>query len=104
MLTGGDVRFGSEADICSAAEHVRFAPNSDSKSGHQRTRGHPLDGMPRRDKLMMIKAFAWIYNFASEWLTWLQALPPWQSVKHNFDDFIRWARKLNHDDRARGFR
>ena len=57
-----------------------------------------------RDKLMTIKAFAWIYNFASEWLTWLQALPPWQSVKHNFDDFIHWARKLNHDGRAQGFR
>jgi hypothetical protein len=57
-----------------------------------------------RDKLMTIKAFAWIYNFAFGWLAWLQALPPWQSVKHNFDDFIRWARKLNRDDRARGFR
>ena len=49
-----------------------------------------------RDKLMTIKAFAWIYNFASEWLTWLQALPPWQSVKHKFDDFIHWAHKLTH--------
>ena len=57
-----------------------------------------------RDKLMTIKAFAWIYNFAFGWLAWLQALPPWQSVKHNFDDFIRRARRLNHDDRARGFR
>lgn len=56
-----------------------------------------------RDKLMTIKAFAWIYNFASEWLTWLQALPPWQSVKHNFGDFIHWASKLNHDGRAQGF-
>ena len=56
-----------------------------------------------RDKLMMIKAFAWIYNFGSEWLTWLHALPPWQSVKRYFDDFIRWARKLNHDGRARSF-
>jgi len=26
------VRFGSEADICSAKGHVRFAPNSDRKS------------------------------------------------------------------------
>jgi hypothetical protein len=49
-----------------------------------------------RDKLMTIKAFAWIYNFASEWLTWLQGLPPWQSVKHKFDDFIHWARKVIH--------
>ena len=57
-----------------------------------------------RDKLMTIKAFAWIYNFAFGWLTWLQALSAWQSVKHNFDDFIHWARKLNRDGRARGFR
>jgi hypothetical protein len=28
------VRFGSKADICSAKWHVRFAPNSDRKSGH----------------------------------------------------------------------
>jgi hypothetical protein len=28
------VRFGSKADICSATSHVRFAPNSDRKSGH----------------------------------------------------------------------
>jgi hypothetical protein len=49
-----------------------------------------------RDKLMTIKAFAWIYNLAWEWLTWLQALPPWQSVKHTFDDFVHWAHKLTH--------
>src|SRR5262245_51924350 len=29
-----NVRFGSEADICSATGHVRFTPNSDRKSGH----------------------------------------------------------------------
>jgi len=57
-----------------------------------------------RDKLMTIKAFAWIYNFAYAWLTWLKGLPAWQSVKHNFDYFIRWAHKLNRDGRARGFR
>ena len=27
------VRFGSEADICGATTHVRFAPNSDRESG-----------------------------------------------------------------------
>jgi hypothetical protein len=57
-----------------------------------------------RDKLMKIKAFAWVYNYASGWLTWLRALPSWQAVKPAFDDFIHWARKLNHDARARGFR
>lgn len=57
-----------------------------------------------RDKLMTIKAFAWIYNFVFGWLTWLQALPAWQSVKHNFDYFINWAHKLNRDGRVRGFR
>jgi len=29
-----NVRFGSKADICAATGHVRFAPNSDRKSGH----------------------------------------------------------------------
>ena len=28
-----NVRFGSEADMCAAIRHVRFAPNSDRKSG-----------------------------------------------------------------------
>jgi hypothetical protein len=55
-----------------------------------------------RDKLMTIKAFAWTFNFVSGWLTWVQALPPWQAVKRSFDDFIRWAHKL-HGGRARGF-
>ena len=27
------VRFGSEADMCSALRHVRFTPNSDRESG-----------------------------------------------------------------------
>jgi hypothetical protein len=31
----GNVRFGSQADICSAIGHARFTPNSDRKSGHQ---------------------------------------------------------------------
>lgn len=56
-----------------------------------------------RDKLMTIKAFAWGYNFVAGWLTWIQALPSWQAVKHSFAGFIRWARRLNHDARARGF-
>ena len=29
-----NVRYGSLADMCSAKRHVRFAPNSDRKSGH----------------------------------------------------------------------
>jgi hypothetical protein len=52
---------------------------------------------------MAIKAFAWIFNFVSGWLTWIKTLPTWQAVKQNVDDFIRWAHKLNHDDRARDF-
>jgi len=36
-----DVRFGSEADICSAKAHVRFTPESDRKSRH---------GPPRQPK------------------------------------------------------
>jgi hypothetical protein len=31
-----NVRFGSEADICSAPTYVRFTPNSDRKSGHSK--------------------------------------------------------------------
>jgi hypothetical protein len=34
LLCGPDVRFGSQADICSAIGHVCFTPNSDRKSGH----------------------------------------------------------------------
>ena len=57
-----------------------------------------------RDKLMTIKAFAWIYNLASEWVTWLRTLPPWQSITHQFEHFVLWAHKSNHDGPARGFR
>ena len=34
ILVPAEVRFGSLADICSAKGHVRFASNSDRKSGH----------------------------------------------------------------------
>ena len=34
MMEVADVRFGSEADMCSAMRHVRFTPNSDRKSRH----------------------------------------------------------------------
>ena len=47
-----------------------------------------------RDKLMTVNAFAWAYNFVSWWLTWIQALPPWQAVKRSFD-VIRWVHKLS---------
>jgi hypothetical protein len=56
-----------------------------------------------RDKLMTIYVFALIYNFVSGWLTWVQALPPWRTVKRSFDDFIHYAYKLTHRGRARGF-
>ena len=32
----GDVRFGSEADICGAPPNVRFTPDSGHESGHGR--------------------------------------------------------------------
>jgi hypothetical protein len=57
-----------------------------------------------REKLLTIKAFALVYNFVWGWLTWIQALPSWQAVKHSFAGFMHWARKLNHDARARSFR
>ncbi|HTR83376.1 MAG TPA: hypothetical protein VMI56_02785, partial [Reyranella sp.] len=33
-----------------------------------------------RPKLMRIRAFAVVYNFAVGWLAYLEALPPWQLV------------------------
>ena len=57
-----------------------------------------------REKLLTIKAFALVYHFLWEWLNWVQALPSWQAAKDDFDGFIHWARKLNHDARARSFR
>jgi hypothetical protein len=52
-----------------------------------------------RPKLMTIKAFAWTYDFVAGWLTWLQALPPWQLVSRRFRDLVRWMRKLKRDGR-----
>jgi hypothetical protein len=57
-----------------------------------------------REKLLTIKAFALVYHFLWEWLNWIRALPAWQAVDDNFDRFIQWARKLNHDARARSLR
>src|SRR5262249_4182604 len=34
---GGNVRFGSKADMCSEKAHVRFTPNSDRESGLPQT-------------------------------------------------------------------
>jgi hypothetical protein len=50
-----------------------------------------------RPKLMRIEAFAWTYHFVVGWLTWLQALPPWQVVKRRFRALVRWMRKLNRE-------
>lgn len=47
-----------------------------------------------RSKLMTLGAFAWTYNFVTEWLTWVQALPPWQAVKRSFADIVHWIQKL----------
>ena len=33
-----------------------------------------------RAKLMSIPVFAWIFGFASRWIAFLEALPPWQFV------------------------
>jgi hypothetical protein len=57
-----------------------------------------------REKLLTIKAFALVYHFLWEWLNWIRALPAWQAVEDNFDRFIQWARKLNHDARVRSLR
>jgi hypothetical protein len=36
-LGAAHVRSGSQADMCAAKRQVRFAPNSDRKSGHRQT-------------------------------------------------------------------
>jgi hypothetical protein len=36
-----------------------------------------------RAKLMMIPAFARIYNYVMAWYAWFEALPPWQAVKRH---------------------
>jgi len=46
-----------------------------------------------RPKLMTIPAFARTYGFVVGWLTWLEALPPWQAVKRSFADLKSWVRK-----------
>jgi hypothetical protein len=53
-----------------------------------------------RPKLMKIKAFARTHDFVVGWLTWLQALPPWQAVRRRFRDLARWMKKLNRNARA----
>jgi hypothetical protein len=53
-----------------------------------------------RPKLMRIKAFVWTYHFVVGWLTWLQALPPWQAVRRRFRDLVRWMRKLSRNAQA----
>lgn len=55
-----------------------------------------------RPQLMKIEAFAWTYNFVVEWLMWLQALPPWQTIKRRVAEFKYWMRKLK--PRGRAFR
>jgi hypothetical protein len=40
-----------------------------------------------KPQLMTIRAFAWTYNVVGGWLTWLQALPPWQMIKRRLTGF-----------------
>jgi hypothetical protein len=46
MLIRADVRFGSKADICSAATHVRFTPNSDIDCVFRHVRFWPKADIP----------------------------------------------------------
>jgi hypothetical protein len=46
-----------------------------------------------RPKLMTIPVFARTYGFVVGWLTWLEALPPWQAVKRSLADLKSWMRK-----------
>ena len=52
-----------------------------------------------RPKLMTIKPFAWTYDFVVGWLTWLQALPPWQAVKRSSAHLVHWLRRLKRGGR-----
>jgi hypothetical protein len=47
-----------------------------------------------RDKLMSIPLFAWGYRFATGWLAYLQALPPWQAVLRAVHRIRHLARRL----------
>ena len=53
-----NVRFGSEADICSAQAHVRFTPNSDRESGppQSHVRFTPESGHVRCTSLCLLWA------------------------------------------------
>src|SRR5262245_60009037 len=51
--TISNVRFGSKADICAATGHVRFASNSDRKSGHRTSAAVSLCGRHVGKRLMM---------------------------------------------------
>ncbi len=47
-----------------------------------------------RPKLLTIPAFASVYNFVMHWLRWLQALPVWQAVLHQFRFIVQWCRSI----------
>lgn len=47
-----------------------------------------------RSKLMHIPAFARVYHFTAEWLSYLEALPPWQFVMRRVDEIKAAARRL----------
>lgn len=47
-----------------------------------------------RSKLMSIPAFAWVFGLAVRWLSYLEALPPWQFVMRRVEEIKRFARRL----------
>jgi hypothetical protein len=47
-----------------------------------------------RPKLMMIPAFARIYNYVMAWYAWFEALPPWQAVMRRVRAIKAQARAL----------
>ena len=56
-----------------------------------------------RAKLMSIPAFAWVFRFASRWIAFLEALPPWQFVMrqvHRVKEFARLVHALVRRDRG----
>jgi hypothetical protein len=57
-----------------------------------------------RPKLMTIKAFAWAHDRVVGWLTWLQALPPWQAVRRRVRELVQWMKKLKRNARGQARR
>jgi len=57
-MVGGNVRFGSQADVRTAKRHVRFTPDSDHESDFSQTHVcfDPKSGRVQRTRLCRLRA------------------------------------------------